>query len=102
MSMLLLCVAQEKRSEVENMIKKHEELSRLSVTIRSAESLGIDNELKNRFFFLIEGSEEGLRKAEEVLKDYGETLSDETKNEVINRIKKAEESAIEAFGSIIS
>jgi hypothetical protein len=99
---LLICVAQDKRSEVENIIKKDDELSRLSITIRSAESLDINDELKGKFFFLIEGNENVLRKAKEVLKDYEEELSDERKNEIISKIKEVEESAIEGFGSIIS
>lgn len=83
-------VTKENKNKVENIIKKDDLLSRQSITIRNIE---------DKFYFLIDGSEEAIQRAKEILKDIAKEA--ENKDEIIIKIKEEEEQALIGFGSIL-
>lgn len=83
-------VSKENKNKVENLIKNDDLISRQSIIIRV---------IDDKIYFLIDGSEEAIEKAKEILKDLG----NEAKNqeEIIKKIKEEEEQALVGFGSIL-
>ena len=92
----IFLVSNENKAKAEEAIKKDDLVSRSSIVIRSASSLGIEEE---GYFIVIDGKEEAVKKAEELLKDLAKKY--EKKEEVEKKMKEQEESAIEGFGNIL-
>lgn len=72
-------------------------VSRQSLTFREAMSLGLHEE---GYYLLVSGTEEGIKKARELLKGLGRELKGEEAKGVIELLKKQEEEAMEGFGGI--
>lgn len=72
-------------------------ISRQSIAVRDATGLGIDKDLQ---YILIEGTEDALKRAEELFaeKDTGKLAEDGT--EIYEKIKKEEETVAEGVGFI--
>ncbi len=85
------------KTKVDDIVKKDDLISRQSLLWRSADSLDINN--KEGYFLLIEGSEEAIEKAKNLLKDLAEVVKDN--EEVIKKIKEDEEKAMVGFGNIL-
>ena len=83
-------VSKENKNKVENILKKDDLVSRQSITMRIFD----DNA-----YFLIEGEEEAIKRAEELLKDLAKIAKNE--QEIIKKIKEEEEQALVGFGSIL-
>jgi hypothetical protein len=79
-------------------IIKDDLVSRQSILTRDSSSLNV----KGQFFYLkIEGSDEGLKKAEELAKELGLKKLDKKKAKVIDdKIKEQEDSAATGMGMI--
>ena len=56
---------------------------------------------KDGYFCYLSGTEEQCKRALELVKDLAEEVKDETKTQLINKIKEEEDRAIEGFGSIL-
>ncbi len=56
---------------------------------------------KDGYFCYLSGTEEQCKKALELIKDLAEEVEDETKSQLINKIKEEEDKAIEGFGNIL-
>jgi hypothetical protein len=81
-----------------NKIIKDDLVSRQSILTRDSSSLGIDGDSS---FLKIEGSEEGLKKAEELAKELEVKKLDEKKAKDINqKIEEQEDSAASGMGMI--
>jgi uncharacterized membrane-anchored protein YjiN (DUF445 family) len=81
-----------------NQMLKDDVVSRQSILMRDASSLGLDREVS---FLKIEGSEAGLKRAEELAKELEFTKLDQKKAEEINeKIMEQEESAADGMGMI--
>lgn len=89
-------VKSENRSKAEELIKKDDLISRGSITIKEAKSMGTD---KEGYFIILDTSDEGIKKAEDLLKDIAEKY--EKRDEILSKIKEQEDSAIEGLGSIL-
>ena len=87
------------KAKVEEIVKNDDLVSRQSLTIRSADSLDINEKFSDGYFFLIEGSEGAISKAKELLKDIAEVV--ENGEKIIQKIKEEEEKAMEGFGNIL-
>ncbi|MCD6381774.1 MAG: hypothetical protein J7L43_02235 [Candidatus Aenigmarchaeota archaeon] len=85
------------KTKVDDIVKKDDLISRQSLLWRSADSLGIND--KEGYFLLIEGSEEAIEKAKNLLKDLAEVVKDD--EEIIKKIKEDEEKAMVGFGNIL-
>lgn len=89
----------------ENVRKAEEKLksdfdiaAKQSITIRDAKSLDIE---KDGSFFLISGTEEGIKKCKELIKDFIEEVDEKYLNKAKEKVKAEEEKAAEAFGGIL-
>jgi len=81
-----------------NTVIKEDIVSRQSILTRDAGSLNIDG---NVLFLKIEGSEEGIKKAEELAKEQGFSKLDAKKAEEVNKkIIEQEDSAASGMGMI--
>jgi uncharacterized protein YaaR (DUF327 family) len=89
----------------ENVRKAEEKLksdfnvaAKQSITIRDAKSLDIE---KDGSFFLIDGTEEGIAKCKELIKEFVESVDEKYLSKAKEKIKEEEEKAAEAFGGIL-
>lgn len=82
---------------VKNTALKDEVVSKASILIKEAKSLGLKETV---YYCYISGLEEACKKAEELMKDIGEKVSEENKEKIIKLIKQEEESALTGFGDI--
>lgn len=89
-------VSGENKNKAEQELKKDDLVSRGSITIREASSLGIKEE---GYFIVIDASEGAMKRAEEIMKELGEKYKE--KEKVLKRIEEQESSAIEGFGNIL-
>ncbi len=70
-----------------------------SITVKDARTLDIK---EDGSFFLISGTDEGVKKCKEMIKDYVEEMEDEKLDEAKKRIKEEEDRAAEAMGGIFN
>jgi len=89
----------------ENVNKADEKLrsdfdiaAKQSITVRDAKSLDIE---KDGSFFLINGTEEGIEKCKELIKEFVEEIDKEYLEKAKEKIKEEEDKAAEAFGGIL-
>jgi len=79
-------------------VLKDDLVSRQSITTRDASSLDID---KDVVYVKIEGSEEGIKRAEELFKEFSTKKLDEKEAEEINKKMEAQdESAALGLGNV--
>jgi len=94
----VLCIPKGRERLAEELLKKDEKLSKLSITIRSASSLELEGE---DFFFLLEGDETlvagARRKLAEVTKDIPKDLEEKVRK----KIQEQEEKSIEGLGFLM-
>ncbi len=88
----------------ENVMKAEEALrsdfdtaAKQSITIREAGVLGID---MSGSFFLINGTDEGVAKCKELIKEFAVDVESNVLEKVKEEIKKEEDAAAEGMGSI--
>ena len=90
-------VKKEQIGKVNEMLRD-EVVNRQSILTRDAGSLGID---KDVFYTKVEGSEEGVKQAEDLAKEFEFVkLSENDAKEVDEKKKKQEESAADGMGMI--
>ena len=89
-------VSAENKNRAEMELKKDDLVSRGSITIKSAASLGIT---EDGYFIVVDASHEALKRAEEIMKPLGAKYKHA--KEVIEKIEEQENSAIEGFGNIL-
>jgi len=81
-----------------NKLIKDDLVSRQSVLTRDSSSLGIDGDVS---FVKIEGSEDGIKRAEELAKELGmKKLTDKEAKEINEKIEEQEDSAASGMGMI--
>lgn len=86
------------RAAAENLVKADDLINRQSITLRSSESLGMADRLGSCYLMIIDGSEQAVEKAKELLKDSSEIIEDS--RAIIDKIKEEEDVATEGFGNI--
>ncbi len=91
-------VKKENVSKAENKLKEDFDVAaKQSITIRDAKALGLEDEGS---YFLISGSDEGVEKCKELIKEFVEEVSEEKLNKAKEEIKKESETAAEGMGGI--
>lgn len=70
-------------------------VGRQSITVREASAIGREGDHR---YVLVEGSDDALDKAADLLGDAGETVGDEEAAEVFEAIKAGEEAGAEGMG----
>lgn len=71
-------------------------VDRASLTFKEGSIIG-----KDGYYCLLAGTEEQCKRALELVKDLAEEVKDDTKTQLINKIKEEEEKAISGFGDIL-
>ena len=89
-------VSGENKNKAETALKKDDEISRGSITMRDAKSLDFEEE---GIFFILDASEEAIKKAEELLSELGKKY--EKAGEVLKKVEEQENTATEGFGNIL-
>ncbi|UCE73541.1 MAG: hypothetical protein JSV56_11010 [Methanomassiliicoccales archaeon] len=80
-----------------NKILKDDLISRQSIFIRDAQALSIDKDVR---YVLIEGSDEAIKKAEELFKDAGKKEDEAEAKSIYNKIKNEESDVAQGVGLI--
>ena len=97
MAYVIFEVKREQIGKINEMLKD-DIINRQSVLTRDAHALGIDKDVS---YFKIEGNEDGLKRAEELAKEYEFTKLDEKACEEVNqKILDEEDSAADRMGMI--
>lgn len=95
--MKLTFEVEEDEKEAVDEVLSEDPIARLSITQRSAQSLGFEEEGS---FFLLEGDQDTCEEARKELKEHAEELTDSKKEEVLEAIKEEEEKSMKGFGSV--
>ncbi|MCX6819062.1 MAG: hypothetical protein NT129_03635 [Candidatus Aenigmarchaeota archaeon] len=93
---VVFLVSSENKNKAETALKGDDEISRGSITIREAKSLGFE---ENGIFFILDAPETAVKKAEELLKGLGKKYK--KASAVIKKVEEQENTAIEGFGNIL-
>jgi len=92
-------VKRENVRKAEEALKKDFDVAaKQSIAVRDARSLEID---KDGSFFLISGTDEGVKKCKELIKEFIEKVDERDLNKAREKVKEDEEKAAEAFGGIL-
>ena len=84
------------KSKAEDVLRKDDVVGRQSITIRLASNMGLE---KEGYFIIINGSEESIKKAEDLIKEIAKKYKN--KEKVLEKIKEEEDSAAEGLGAIL-
>ena len=90
-------IEKEKYSQARDKVSTDDIVSRQSLNFREAMSLGLHEE---GYYLLVSGTEDGIKKARELLKGLARELKEKEGKGVIEIMKKQEEEAMEGFGGI--
>lgn len=96
MSYAIFSVNKSQASKI-NKILKDDLVSRQSISIRDASALNIDKDVR---YVLIEGTDEAIKKAEELFKDTGTKEGEEEAKNIYNKIKSEESDVAQGVGLI--
>lgn len=89
-------VKSENKAKAEEAVKKDDTVNRCSIVLKSAYALGFKEE---GYFIVIDGPEEFLKRAEDLLKGLAEPYKN--KDAVLKKLDDEENSAIDGFGVIL-
>jgi len=87
------------RKAEEILRKDFDVVARQSITVRDAKALDIN---EDGSFFLIDGTEEGVAKAKELIKDFVAEIDKEKLESAKEKIKEEGDKAAEGFGGIFA
>ena len=87
----------ENYSKAKNIVFADDMLARQSVNFREARALGLH---KDGYYLEIDGPQEAIHRAKELLKDIAKEVEHKEKEEVLHKIKEEEDKAAEGFGSL--
>jgi uncharacterized protein YaaR (DUF327 family) len=91
-------VKKENVSKADNKLREDFDLAaKQSISIRDAKSLGLEDEGS---YFLISGSNEGVEKCKELLKEFVEEVPEEKLKKAKEEMDKESEIAAQGFGGI--
>ncbi|UCF08583.1 MAG: hypothetical protein JSW28_02525 [Thermoplasmata archaeon] len=80
-----------------NQILRDDLVSRQSISVRDASALNIEKDIR---YVLIEGTDEAIKKAEELFTDIGTKEDEEEAKTIYNKIKSEESDVAEGVGFI--
>ena len=83
--------------QAKNKVYSDELVSKQSITVRDNAAIGMK---KEGYYILIEGEEEAIKHAKEILKGLADELSGKDEEDVLSAIEQQESSAAEGFGAI--
>ena len=89
-------VDSDKARQAEQMLREDDFIGRQSIAVRNPGILGMDGD---EVYIIINGSEESIEKAKEMLKDIAKVS--EKRSEVLEKFDELEDKTADAFGSIL-
>lgn len=89
-------VSSDKARQAEQMLREDDVMGRQSIAVRNPGILGMDGD---EVYIIINGSEEAIEKAKEMLKDIAKIS--EKRNIVLEKFDELEDKTADAFGSIL-
>ena len=96
MSYVIFSVEKTQVSKV-NQILRDDMVSRQSIVLRDASALNIEKDVR---YVLIEGTDEAIKKAEELFAEVGKKEDEDEAKNIYNKIKTEESDAAEGVGLI--
>ena len=81
--------------KAKDLVEKDDITSRQSLTYREPSALGLK---KEGYYLKINGSEESIKHAKEILKGLAEEIQGKEKDEVLKKIEEQEDQADSGFG----
>ena len=90
-------VSKDNYGAAKNKVYMDEVVSRQSITVRDSSAIGMK---KEGYYMLIDGDDESIKKAREMLKGLAKELSGDDEKKVVSAIEGQESSAAEGFGAI--
>lgn len=94
MDYIIISLAKDKGAALGKLVQD-DLVSRQTINIREAKGLGIE---KDETYILIEGSEEALKKAQDLISGEGATLPSPEREMIRDLLRKAEEEVAEGLG----
>ncbi|MBU5682342.1 MAG: hypothetical protein QXF04_01010 [Candidatus Aenigmatarchaeota archaeon] len=96
--MKVLILEKTKLEKVEEILKKNEKLSILSIYFRELK----DIELKDKFALILDGPEEYIKIATELIREFTEIPNEELEEKIIKKFKEENLKASEGLGFLFS
>lgn len=96
MNYTIFCVEKTQASKI-NQILRDDLISRQSILVRDASALNIEKDVR---YVLIEGSDEALKKADELFTDTGKKLNEGDAKTIYDKIKTEESAVASGVGFI--
>jgi 6-phosphogluconate dehydrogenase (decarboxylating) len=90
-------IQKEKQGQAKGKVYGDELVSKQTIILRDSSALGMK---KDGYYLMIDGEDDAVKKAKEILKDSAKELTGPEAEEVIAAIDKQESSAAEGFGAI--
>ena len=82
--------------KVKEKLLKDDQVSRISINFREGSIVGEND----TYFVYLQGPEETVKRAVDLVKDLTEELPEEKEKEVLQKLKEEENQAIEGFGNL--
>ena len=95
--MVVFEVEKSKLNEVKRKLEEDNIVSRQTLKFRDATSLGLE---KDVYYIVIEGSNEAIDRAREIIKSIGSEVTGKEADTILNKIKEQESAADQGFGSL--
>ncbi|MBI2580071.1 MAG: hypothetical protein HYW27_04180 [Candidatus Aenigmarchaeota archaeon] len=89
-------VKPDKKEKAEEMLKKDEEINRGSIVLKSASSLGVN---EDGYFIILDAPEHAVARAKKILSGIAEVYKD--KHDVLRAYEEQENAAMEGFGKLL-
>ncbi|UCG70448.1 MAG: hypothetical protein JSV09_05390 [Thermoplasmata archaeon] len=96
MSYVVFSVEKSQASKI-NKILKDDLVSRQSISVRDASALNIDKDVR---YVVIEGTDEAIKKADELFSEVGKKEDEEEAKNIYNKIKSEEGDVAQGVGLI--
>ena len=93
---IVLHFKSENFAKAKDVLLTDDVVGRASLVFKEGSIIG-----KDGYYVYLSGTEEQCKRALELMKELAEEVKDETKTQLINKIKEEEERAITGFGNIL-
>jgi rubrerythrin len=90
-------VPSESFSKAKNTVYGDDMLSRQTINFRESKALGME---KEGYYLEIDGSEESIAHAKEVLAELAKEVDKDEKEKILKKIEEQEDSAAQGFGTL--
>lgn len=93
---IVLHFKSENLAKCKDILLSDDVVGRASLVFKEGSIIG-----KDGYFCYLSGTDDQCKRALELIKELAEEVKDDTKSQLINKIKEEEDRAIEGFGNIL-